>query len=472
MFRGDRDCAMRTLALLRSRGLAVIRHVLWFSVFFMTVPAWAGRGFPSISVSQIVPLLLANCTSYQMADYDAARNQVLFYPYGNTTAGEVLNGKLLVFNVAAGTQNFTNPSDWTVTNLQSVAGSTNAASFGGGFLDASDTYAYMVGRSINNTTWAGQINLASMHSNHNSPSAYSWFDPTTITPTAGSGGFSGIYANGYAYFAPTQTNIFIEFNGADSFSSASSWTSYDLSNVQSNIGGPQSMAYIAPYVYGIPFQAPGGGSASSLFWSYNTTLSFTSASSYQVLDLTTISSIPGAIRSGLTEFTGGVVVGSSLVLVPWGASQTAVTKSVALKYDSTQSLTSGSAWQYIQLTNVDPNAGGYQFGWLDANGFMFFVPTHNFNMTNGVGTPPLVAWDTTLPFSSASSWTSYPVSPVRTWLTGAAYDPTTDTAWSSSYNPGDELSFTFPLTQFQETYTPPAVFAFGSVTAKGNVQIK
>ena len=180
------------------------------------------------------------------------------------------------------------------------------------------------------------------------------------------------------------------------------------------------------------------------------TKDFESASSYATLDLTTLA-LPSAIQPRLKGFTGGIVVGQSLVMVPWGLRNDMQTESVSLMYDTTKDLTDATAWQTIDLTTVDPKAGGYQFGWVDKNQYVWFVPTHNYDTTTAPAIPPFVVWNSTLPFASASSWKSYP-NTTPDWLTGAAYDPATDTAWLAPYGTpvgGPESAL---IVQVQESY--------------------
>jgi hypothetical protein len=214
------------------------------------------------------------------------------------------------------------------------------------------------------------------------------------------------------------------------------------------LGGMQSMAYMAPYVYLIPFlngtySAP---KAASKIVRYDTSKPLGSASSYETFDLATLAA-PG-LESQLNGFTGGIPVGKNLVLVPWGSRNLSKTNSVALLFDTTQPLADKSAWQVMDLTTVDPKAGGYQFGWLDRNGYVWFVPTHNYDGFKPA-IPPFIAWNSQVPFTCASSWKSYPDSqPI--WSCGAAYDPATNTAWLSPYGEPAGGSLVASITQLQE----------------------
>jgi len=395
--------------------------------------------------------------SYQMADYDAQRNQVLFYPYGSITPPIGNTGVLLAYH--ANTNNFTSPSSWTAADLSQIV-SSNAINFGGGFLDSSDNFAYLPAESH----VALQINLAKEYANPKDPTAYASMDLRKIPGIPDAGGFAGVFANGYAYFAPTGDplkghvvdGILIRYNSAKSFSTPTSWQWYNMNDITTPpdpaLGGEQSMAYVSPYVYLIPFiqQDPSGKSGqimASKIIRYDTTKDFESASSYQTFDLTTLP-FPSAIQAQMKGFTGSVAVGNKLILVPWGLRTTKQTNSVAVMFDTTKQLNDPSAWQYIDLTTVNPEAGGYQFGWLDKNGFVWFVPTSNFNL-KPPHSPPFVVWNSALPFNNPSSWTSY-ANAQNIWSSGVAYDPVTNTAWLSPYGWPSGGALPTLVTQVQE----------------------
>ena len=104
---------------------------------------------------------------------------------------------------------------------------------------------------------------------------------------------------------------------------------------------------------------------------------------------------------------------------------------------STKALNDPTAWTYIDLTTVNAKARGYQFGWLDNNGFVWFVPTDNYQATSLPAVAPFIVYNSALPFNQASSWAAYvnngAPDGMGIWLTGAAYNPATNTAWMAGY---------------------------------------
>lgn len=478
--------------------------------------------------------LCSACFSYQMTDYDSVHNQTLFYPYGSVSSSPLANsGSLLVYTPTPG--GFATGANWEVLDLTSLV-ATNAYNFGGGWTDGSGpatslaattpTYAYLppgprntvVGTIASQGDIAVQINLANLASHPTTPAGtagtpYKYIDLATITGTTyvpsgfpAIGSFAGAWVNGSSYFCPTLSNqgavadgILIRYNSAlGAFDSANSWQYFNTNTIPSQyslpndttLGGQQSAASVGTTLYLIPFFT---GTISfrpdSKIIAYDTTKSFTTASSYKYFDLSTLfPGAPSTTNAHLNGFTGGVAVGGRyLVLVPWGVRNTQVTNSIALIYDTTLALNNPAAWQSIDLTTVNAKAAGYQYGWLDKWGYLWFVPTHNFNATTDPSIAPFVAWNTKLPFSQASSWNSYAnngfngtvgacagsptMAGCDVWMTGASYNAATNTAWMSAYGAPPtstpvEISYNLELV---EAFTPPTSSTNTSLTGAVSV---
>ncbi len=429
--------------------------------------------FPTISLNYIWGTSInSSAVSYQMADYDSKNNQVLFYPYGTSGTGKMHIDSGVLLSYHPGNGSFTDLSNWRSADLSQIVG-PNAIDFGGGFLDSSTNYAYLPPlRKFTNgkTSRNGEtvkVNLSKEYINPNDPSAYESFDISSLPGISEVGSFAGVFGNGYAYYAPTFDfsdgnwhGAFVRYNSLKSFSDQSAWQWYNINNLttpaDTSLGGMQSMAFKSPFVYLIPFingNFVKGQTGASKLVRYDSTKDFQSASSYQVFDLKTLSQKFSVDSSQLAGFTGGINVGNSLLFVPssntiTGAKFSLHSTSIALLFDTTNpNLSDLAAWQAIDLTKVNPLASGYQFGWLDKDGFVFFVPTRNSTIEKA---PPFIVWNSHLPFSSPSSWTSYN-NPVSIWSTGAAYDPNTNTAWFAPYGAG-QTSGSARITQLQEKY--------------------
>jgi hypothetical protein len=431
--------------------------------------------FPTLTVTyKYATSVNAAAFSYQMSDLDAPRNRVVYYPYGarNPSGGGGVptafpNNMLLTYVVGA---SFAQNSSFRAYNLATITGNAHMGGFGGGFLDSANGYAYLPGawdadvsNNIIANPWTLRIDLAQ---DLNSSSAYQPFNISTlgISPY---GFFSGIFLNGHGYFAPTiDWNVnpaaphgnFVQFDSSQQgvasggYANAASWQVYDLStHVDPRAIGSQSLGALNPWVYVIPF-------ALGEMVRYDTrTAAFQTSGSYQKFDLSVLAAARGFTAAQLTGFTGAVSVGTRIVFIPCQVNGSGTGNSVALLYDATDpdaDLSTLSLWQAIDLATVDPACGGYQFGWLDRDGFVWFVPTFNFKPAIN-GPPPFTVWNSHLPFTDTASWAVYP-NAVNTWYTGVAYDPATNSAYPSPYS-GHTFAPSANLLQIQEVYAPPPV---------------
>ena len=380
------------------------------------------QSLPDLIVQMFDPTVVnPNAKRFQLADYDAKSNQVLFYPEGSFP-GISLNpsalGTLLVYGVAGG---FTSPASYKAYDLTKLVDPA-AVGFCGGFLDEAGDQAYLAplyeildGASVPNGL-AVQIDLTQ---NLSTVAAYKKFDVTKLGLSM-IGYCDGIAANGYIYFAPagkkghTYNGNLLRYDPSKSFTDASAWSWFDLTKINANASGFQSIAYIYPYIYLVPY-------FQTILVRYDTRASLNAASSYEAFDLSNVTSEPLGL-------TGAVAVGDKLVLIPWIDPMHLKSISTALLYETTQSLSATSAWVSFDLTQVDRLSKGYQFGWLDKNGFVWFVPDNNLL----IGVPPIITWNSQFPFDQPNSWQTYSSSGIPP-STGAAYDAATNTAWLSPY---------------------------------------
>jgi hypothetical protein len=296
----------------------------------------------------------------------------------------------------------------------------DALGFGAGFLDDTGDSLYLpayrkrVGTRITSNGLTVRVDLTK---NVTDSSAYEKFDLATVgLPHLGWA--PGIAAAGGVYYCPVNDEsdggrphgIFLRYDPSLPFGARAAWTAFDLQeNVHREARGYQSIAFKAPWVYLIPF-----GLGFSELVRYDTTAPFARADSYETFDLS-------EVHPDARGFTGGIIVGDDLVLVPWRD----VTRpfpqqsmSVALRFDTRRPLGDAGAWSSIDLTAVDPRARGYQFGWADQAGRVTLVPTHNAAIAE---TPPFAVWDSGRPFGAPLAWRTYPSQGVPP-STGAAHD--------------------------------------------------
>ncbi len=410
--------------------------------------------FPNILLSffdihQIDP----NAGFLQMTDYDVKNHRILYYPWGNISADAgrfsrtaTPSGILVTYDKSG---SFTDPKSWHTYDMTRLA-NPHAWGRGGGFLDDVGNYSYMppiydkdsTGKITQNSTFV----RANLNKDLATTGAYETFDVNTMSnPPPHVGSYTGIYANGYAYFTPTVDEstgfvhgVFIRYNSAKSFTDPSAWDWMDLRqpSVATNAASYQSIIYKAPYVYLIP-----DGDTLDMFVRYDTTKSFTDPTSYTVYDFHNLNPFPSWL-------TGVMINGNNLIMVPWRNVTTtpAGASTVAVKYDmsSPYGMTDSRSYQTFDITKVDPLASGYQYGWVDKDQNVWFVPDGNYAQCsalsmscNGVVYPPYIVWNSHLSFTDPNSWTTYPslINSTQRGLpaSGAAYDPVTNKAYTAPW---------------------------------------
>jgi hypothetical protein len=410
------------------------------SKIFVVPPGPTGSlpkaGFPNITVETFdATKVHPDARRFQLADYDSKRNQVIFYPEGDFPFPFVRRptalGTLLTYDVS---REFKDPASYHAYDLTKLV-DPSAGGFCGGFLDEKDDYAYVVplykiipkqGPLSPSSAPNGLAVKVDLSKDLNTPAAYQKFDFGTLgLPQTGY--CDGIGVNGYEYFVPVReihskfNGLLLRYDSSKDFRSRSAWSWFDLTTINPDASGFQSVAYAPPYIYLVPF-------FKSVLVRYNTTLPLQSASSYEAFDLKNVT-------SEAIGLTGAVVVGHELALIPWDEPKRLRAITIALLYDTKKPLSARESWNSIDLKKVNPRAGGYQFGWLDRNGFVWFVPDNYLFF----GVPPLITWNSRLPFDQPSSWNTYPSTGIPP-STGAAYDPKTNTAWLAPYGTAKNYS--------------------------------
>ncbi len=383
------------------------------------------KGFPSLSISffdatEVHP----DARGFQLADFESKQKRVFFYPWGGAKTDPL--GVFLAYHTD---KDFLSSTSYQAVDLTKLVDPA-AEGFAGGCIDSSSDWIYFSPLRKNTD---GKIENNSLALRFNTSkdivdaTAYEKFDLKNINVSR-IGWLTCACLDGYVYYVPgieadaqREHGVFLRYNTDKAFNDPSAWEYYGLIlNVHQQAHGFQSNAVKYPYIYLIPF-----GVGNSVIVRYNVLQPFNDSASYEAFDLATM-------HPDAKGFTGGIVTGNTLVIVPWrdisrpsGVEQI---MSVAAAFDTTKSLNDTTAWTFFDITEVSPDAKGYQFGWADRNGYVYFVPQQR-----GFGkVPPFIVWDSSKPFDDVGSWKTYDSTGV-TPSTGAAYDPTTNTAWLAPY---------------------------------------
>jgi len=209
----------------------------------------------------------------------------------------------------------------------------------------------------------------------------------------GNAGWSTACFDGqYVYYLPTKNisgtyhGTIVRYDTTGSFTSAGSWTSFDLTTINAAYTGFWSCALDGKYIYMIG-NVNGSGRHGNMI-KYDTSLSFTSAGSYEVIDIS-------GINSNWKGFNGAAACNGSLYLCPW--SNDAGRHGNLVKCDFSKDFESNGAWSSINVASLD--AGYVGFSGLSGIGSnIYLIPNSNTTVPFG----DVLELDTTKSFETSN----------------------------------------------------------------------
>jgi len=167
---------------------------------------------------------------------------------------------------------------------------------------------------------------------------------------------SGTSDGRYVYFAPfagtSASGLVLRYDSSAAFATASSWATFDATAVSTNATAFEGAMFDGQYVYFVP---SGEQFTSGFTIRYDTHLAFGTAASWEGFDIKTVNPNAGGFVGGAFDgryayyvpyggATDGGVTGVSGVIA---------------RFDTSGTFTSASAWQSIDLTTLNPSAFGY-----------------------------------------------------------------------------------------------------------------
>lgn len=191
-------------------------------------------------------------------------------------------------------------------------------------------------------------------------SSYTFFDLTTVTANA-KGFWGGLYHQGYVYFCPNSTTLgsvfsglAVRYNVTQAFNNAASYQTFDLGSINPNMKGFTGMVSDGTKIYFIPFKNNSGYHGN--FTVYDTSGSFTSSGSYQSVDL-------ASVNAGAIGFVGATFDGSYIYLVP--NTNNSGPSGLVTRYKIDSNFSSGSSYETFDLTTINSGAKGFFGGAFD-----------------------------------------------------------------------------------------------------------
>jgi uncharacterized protein YfaQ (DUF2300 family) len=242
-----------------------------------------------------------------------------------------------------------------------------------------------------------------VYSSLSDTSKWSSFDMTTVN--AGAGGFYGTAFDGrYVYFVPLIDNgsfsgIVGRYDTTATFTTQSSWSVFDTSTVNAGANGFSGAAFDGRFLYLVP-----GKNSSSIMARYDTTMTFTTAASWSMFDTSTV-------KAGVNGFVGATFDGRYLYVVPFYNNVNY--DGLLARYDTTMAFTTASSWSTFDTTTVNAGASGFVGAVFDGR-YVYLVPNSNSNGPHGL----VVRYDTMAAFLTLGAWSSFDLTGVNAGATG------------------------------------------------------
>jgi hypothetical protein len=205
-------------------------------------------------------------------------------------------------------------ASWTSFDVATV--NAGARGFQGAVFDGRYLYLVPNANMLVPLTYAGLVARFDTQAPFHAAASWSTFDVATVNPAA-KGFHGGTFDGRYIYFAPTINKYppytlhgtVTRYDTQAPFNAAASWSTFDVTTVHPAAKGFHGAAFDGKYVYLVPQW--GDVDPSGLVARHDTQAPFTSASSWSTFDVTTI-------NAAAKGFTGAAFDGKYLYLAPYG----------------------------------------------------------------------------------------------------------------------------------------------------------
>ena len=307
-----------------------------------------------------------------------------------------------------------------VMNLQTV--NVNARGYSGFVFDG----RYIYGIPYGGGTKHGLFLRYDTHASFTSAGSYSIFDMTTVN--AGCRGYQKACFDGqYIYLSPLYngTNyhgLTIRYDTTQSFSSSGSYDTFNLTSINSNYAGFIDNAIVGEYVYYFPYSNDSGRHGNLI--RYKIGESFTSSGSYEVFNLATID-------SDYILFNGNCFDGRYLYLATY-INATGGANDKIIRYDTTMDLNNVNAYKEFSTSVLSPDGVGYRNMFYDGR-YIYVGAYYDDTIDDYIHDMPV--YDTWKDFTDSDSWYIFD----RTTVDSELYS-------NSSMNFDGQYLYIFPFT--------------------------
>jgi len=213
---------------------------------------------------------------------------------------------------------------------------------------------------------------------------------------------AGIFDGRYLYLMSSISNPLTRYDVNLPFSASTSYTNYSTSNLSSLSVAFGGGAFDGQNVYCIA-----GSTVSGLVIRYNTGALFSTSVSYSIFNTSTL-------QSNSVGFSGSVFDGRYIYFVPSTGPFTA--SGQITRYDTSLSFTNSLSYSFFDMASAQSNSTGFASGIFDGR-YIYFTPQIN---RTGTYFGQLSIYDTTAPFTSASSYSFFDTKAFNTLSRGFA----------------------------------------------------
>jgi hypothetical protein len=244
----------------------------------------------------------------------------------------------------------------------------------------------------------------------NNTQRWSSFDLATVNSTL-KGFSSGISGGGYIYYIPW-------YNGADfsgntvrydttkPFTDPASYEYFNITRINGTLKSFVGGAAVGSYVYLVPSTNWGGAHGNTV--RYDTTKPFADPASWEYFNVT-------RVNGTLKGFWGGISSGDHVYFVPYYNDIT-YTNGNTVRHDATRPFTDPASWEYFNITRLNSNLGGYSGGTASGH-FVYYAPYSNDVDSHGYA----VRYDTTGSFTDPAAWEYVDITQLNPSLKGFSW---------------------------------------------------
>jgi hypothetical protein len=307
----------------------------------------------------------SKCKGYVCGCFDGR----YIYIIPNYNATDKYHGVIIRYDTTA---SFTTAGSYTIYDIAANVDS-RCKGFNGVCFDG--RYIYIVPYTNDGIAYSGVIVKYDTTASFTTPGSYSFFDLATINASyVGYAGaiFDGthIYLAPYTTAASTFSGTIIRYDTRLSFTSAASYSAFDLTTINIGAKGYYNLAFDGSNIYITPWS---NTVRHGLFVKYNINSDFTSVTSYKIYDITNV-------NAGAKGYIGAIFDGNYVYLIPYH-NGTAVF-GLTIRYNINKDVNISTSYETLDLASLNAGDIGFLSACHDGQ-YLYFIPYSNSSGASG-----------------------------------------------------------------------------------------